>query len=286
MIRIGTWCCSIGSGALICLWAGAAIAGTDLASLEIHPMEVVDPCAKDTACIDDYLWSLYERTPKIDIIQVSERRKAAIRRRGRIRTVTRTFTKAVEEDFAWKDLAAADKAGMSLKDYVIGGMDHDFKLTLYRALRALDNAGLEPGITSGFRDDYRQSIASGRKARSDESYHGGSRRGGYGHGVAADIVSVKGETRAQQLVASAVLWKWIDTDGKNYGIGRPYLDHDAPHVGSIDGEEYVKHRGGTTTQEAELRMAKHRDYALRHHRHHRRLAKRTRTARVARARSG
>ncbi len=49
-----------------------------------------------------------------------------------------------------------------------------------------------PGITSAFRDDYRQSIASGRKAASDSSYHGGSRRGGYGHGIAADLVSVKG----------------------------------------------------------------------------------------------
>jgi hypothetical protein len=87
---------------------------------------------------------------------------------------------------------------MSLKDYVIGGLDRDFKLKLYRALRAMDEAGLKPGITSAFRDDYRQSIASGNKAASDSSYHGGSRRGGYGHALAADIVSVKGENRMQQ----------------------------------------------------------------------------------------
>src|SRR5258708_27437298 len=67
---------------------------------------------------------------------------------------------------------------MSLKEYVIGGMDRGFKLKLFRALRAMDEAGLMPGITSAFRDDYRQSIAIGNKAASDSSYHGGSRRGG------------------------------------------------------------------------------------------------------------
>jgi hypothetical protein len=52
------------------------------------------------------------------------------------------------------------------------------------ALRAMDEASLSPGITSAFRDDYRQSLASGNKAAIDSSYHGGSRRGG-GHGLAA-----------------------------------------------------------------------------------------------------
>src|SRR5437867_10729124 len=98
---------------------------------------------------------------------------------------------------------------MSVAEYVIGGMDRGFKLRLYRLFRALDDAGLAPGMTSGFRDDYRQSIASGNKAASDSSYHGGSRRGGYGHGLAADVVSVKGETRSERSVSSEALWKWI-----------------------------------------------------------------------------
>ena len=89
---------------------------------------------------------------------------------------------------------------MSLMEYVIGGMDRSFKLKLYHALRALDDAGLSPGITSGFRDDYRQSIASGTKAATESSYHGGSRRGGYGHGLAADLVSVKGKTRSERWI--------------------------------------------------------------------------------------
>jgi hypothetical protein len=56
---------------------------------------------------------------------------------------------------------AAQKAGMSLKDYVIGGMDREFRGKLYNALHAIDDAGLSPGITSGFRDDYRQELANG-----------------------------------------------------------------------------------------------------------------------------
>jgi hypothetical protein len=81
------------------------------------------------------------------------------------------------------------------------------------------------------------SIAAGKKADSDNSYHGGSRHGGYGHGLAADLVSVKGETRADRQVSSDELWKWIDAHVKEFGIGRPYLDKDPPHFGPIDGKE-------------------------------------------------
>jgi hypothetical protein len=121
-------------------------------------------------------------------------------------------------------------------------MDHDFRLKLYGALRAMDDAGLMPGITSAFRDDYRQSIAAGLKAASDSSYHGGSRRGGYGHGLAADLVSVKGATRAERSISSDELWQWIDAHEKELGIGRPYRDRDPPHVGPIDGTEYTVKR--------------------------------------------
>ena len=106
----------------------------------------------------------------------------------------------------------------------------------------MDDAGLSPGITSGFRDDYRQELATGNKAAPDSSYHGGSRRGGYGHGLAADLVSVKGETRAERCKWSEILWKWIDAHEKELGIGRPYLDKDPPHVAPIDGKEYADKR--------------------------------------------
>ena len=202
-----------------------------------------DECFVAEICIDRYLWSIYQRTPKLDTIRVPEQIKVTVKKKGKTRTVVKTVFKLVDEDFTWKDPAAAQKAGMPLMDYVIGGMDTSFKLKLYHALRAMDDAGLVPGITSAFRDDYRQALASGKKAATDSSYHGGSRRGGYGHGLAADLVSVNGETRAQRWIASEALWKWVDAHGKEYGVGRPYLDRDPPHVGPIDGKEYVEKRG-------------------------------------------
>jgi len=207
----------------------------------VRPIEIPTECVTDI-CIDEYLWSLYERTPKIDTIKVTERIKVKVKKKGKTRTVTKTNVKYVVDDFTWKDPAAAKKAGMSLKDYVIGGLDRGFRLKLYRALRAMDDAGFMPGITSAFRDDYRQALAAGNKAASDSSFHGGSRRGGYGHALAADLVSVKGETRMQRFAVSEELWKWIDAHEKELGVGRPYLDRDPPHVGPIDGREYVVKR--------------------------------------------
>jgi hypothetical protein len=215
--------------------------------------EAVDACAESNACIDQYLWSLYERTPKIDTVKIEERIKEKVKNKGKKRTVVKTLTKYVTEDFGWKDPKAALNAGMSLKDYVIGGMDRDFRTKLYHALRAMDDAGLSPGITSGFRDDYRQELANGNKAAPDSSYHGGSRRGGYGHGLAVDLVSVKGETRAERCAWSEVLWKWIDAHEKELGIGRPYLDKDPPHVASIDGKEYADKRSAAKAQLAGLK---------------------------------
>jgi hypothetical protein len=193
---------------------------------KLNSVEIFDECYAADVCIDRYLWALYERTPKEDSIKVQEQHKVTVKRKGKMVTVTRTSTRVVDEDFAWKDPKAADKSSMSMMDYVIGGMDRSFKLKLFRVLRAAEAAGLSPGITSAFRDDYRQSIAAGLKAANDRSYHGGSFRGGYGHGLAADIVSVNGATRAQRQASSESLWKWVDTHGREYGVGRPYLDRD------------------------------------------------------------
>jgi hypothetical protein len=82
-----------------------------------------------------------------------------------------------------------------------------------------------------------------RFGATNRPYHGGSLRGGYGHGLAADIVSVKGETRSERCISSEILWKWIDAHGKEFGIGRPYLDKDPPHIAPIDGKEYADKRG-------------------------------------------
>jgi len=236
----------------------AAVSPTDPVETVARPSvnsEALDPCAESDACIDQYLWSLYDRTPKVDTVKVEEQIKVKVNNKGKTRTVIKTLTKYMTEDFGWKDPKAAQKAGMSLKDYVIGGMDRDFRRKLYHVLRAMDAAGLSPGITSGFRDDYRQELANGNKAAPDSSYHGGSRRGGYGHGLAADLVSVKGETRAERCASSETLWKWIDAHEKELGIGRPYLDKDPPHVGPIDGKEYTDKRSAAKAQLAGLKKS-------------------------------
>src|SRR5262249_41773576 len=234
----------------------------EASSIDMSAVDSVDECMVAQICIDRYLWLLYQRTRKIDTIRVAEQIKVMVKRKGKTRIVTKTIAKLVDEDFTWKDPKAAERARMSPMDYVIGGMRASFRVTLYHALRALDDAGMMPGITSAFRDDYRQTIATGQKAQNDRSYHGGSFRGGYGHGLAADIVSVKGETRAERWVSSEQLWKWVDTHEKELGIGRPYLDRDAPHVAPIDGKEYAAHHFKPNTRYAESKAKKQQRVAL------------------------
>jgi len=244
-----------------------------------RPLDIFEECLVVNVCIDRYLWALYERTPKEDTISIQEQRKVTVKRKRKTVTVIRTFSRRVDNDFTWKDPKAAERMGMPMIDYVIGGVDRGFKLKLFHALYAAEQAGLSPGITSAFRDDYRQSIASGLKAASDKSYHGGSFRGGYGHGLAADIVSVKGATRAERWVSTEALWKWIDARGPDFGIGRPYLDRDPPHVAPIDGKEYTAHRGGTKAQHAEADIKKRNRGALRV------AAKRSKTAKASKGRT-
>ena len=245
----------------------------------VSSIEIVDECLVVEICVDRYLWALYQRTAKEDTIKVIERRKVAVKRKGRMVTVVKAFTKLVDEDFGWKDPKAADRVRMSMMDYVIGGMDRSFKLKLFHMVHAAEAAGLSPGITSAFRDDYRQSIASGLKAASNKSYHGGSSRGGYGRGLAADIVSVQGTTRNQRWASSEKLWKWVDAHGKEFGIGRPYLDRDPPHVAPVDGREYAAHNRGFKQARSGTKKAKR--VAIRDSR----LTKRPKTVAVSKMRA-
>jgi hypothetical protein len=248
----------------------------------VNTIETLEECLVAEICIDRFLWALYQRTPKEDTIKVHEQKKVTVKKKRKTVTVTRTFTRLVDQDFTWKDPKAAEKAGMPMMDYVIGGMDRSFKLKLFHTLHAAEQAGLSPGITSAFRDDYRQSIASGLKAATDRSYHGGSFRGGYGRGLAADVVSVKGGTRAQRWISTESLWKWIDEHGKEFGIGRPYLDRDPPHVAPIDGKEYAAHHRGTKVQHAGSDMKKRNRLTVRDDHS---VAKRPRTARSSKVRT-
>jgi len=244
-------------------------------------IEIVDECLVVEICIDQYLWALYQRAPKDDTIKVEEQRKMTVKKKSKTRIVSQTFTRLVDEDFAWKDPKAAEKAGISMVNYVIGGMDRSFKTKLFHALHAAEEAGLSPGITSAFRDDYRQSLASGLRAATDRSYHGGSFRGGYGHGLAADVVSIKGGTRDERWASSEILWKWIDEHGKEFGIGRPYLDRDPAHMAPLDGKEYADHHRGTIAQHAGSDMRKGNRQAVRDDHN---VAKRPRTARSSKPR--
>jgi hypothetical protein len=264
------------------------IGGTNKA---IDSVEILDECFVVDTCIDRYLWALYQRTPKRDTVAEHEQRKVTVRKRGKLVTVTKTITTHVDEDFSWKDRKAAERAGMSMMDYVVGGVDPSFKRKLFQMLHTAEEAGLSPGITSAFRDNYRQSIASGQKAADDRSYHGGSLRGGYGHGLAADVVSVRGETRAQRWASTETFWKWIDAHGHEFGIGRPYLDRDAPHVGPVDGKEYADHHPGMRTREASTANHKEASRAHKSGTHHKvavrshGAAKRTKTARSSKGRT-
>jgi hypothetical protein len=146
--------------------------------------------------VDDYLWEVYQREP---------------------------VKKDSTGDFTWKDPAAAKKMGKAMPDYVIRGMDRDFREQLYHAGKAMDSAGIRWSMLSAFRDDYRQMIASGFKARAGNSLHGGSRAvGGYGHGRAADIVNADGNHDA--------VWRWVDRNGAKYGLRRPMPGADPAHI--------------------------------------------------------
>ena len=127
-------------------------------------------------------------------------------------------------DFTWKDQAAAERVGMSIQDYVIGGMDPDFREQLYHAGLAMDRAGISWIILSGFRDDYRQDIAVGLKAHAGNSFHGGTlATGGYGHGCAVDLGSVDG-------LSNQRVWQWVAVHGAEFGLRRPLPERDPAHV--------------------------------------------------------
>jgi hypothetical protein len=148
--------------------------------------------------VDRYLWEVYQRAP-------TKRDSSG--------------------DFTWKDPAAAKRMGISLPEYVIGGMEPDFREQLYHAGQAMDAAGIQWTMLSAFRDDYRQGLAKGFKARVGRSLHGGSRAtGGYGHGRAVDLTHADGDAN--------IVWQWIEANGSKFGLYRPIPGPDPAHVQS------------------------------------------------------
>ena len=146
--------------------------------------------------VDDYLWEVYQRVPA---------------------------KKDGAGDFTWKDLAAAKRVGMTLQDYVIGGMDPEFREQLYHAGKAMDAAGLQWSLLSASVTTIARGIATGFKARGGNSLHGGSRRtGGYGHGRAIDVTGADGQM--------SEVWSWFDAHGAKYGLYSPMPGNDPAHV--------------------------------------------------------
>src|SRR5262249_60546191 len=55
----------------------------------VRPIEIVDECLVVDVCIDEYLWALYERTPKVDTNKVTKQIKTTVKtKKGKTRTVT------------------------------------------------------------------------------------------------------------------------------------------------------------------------------------------------------
>ena len=54
--------------------------------------EALSVCLDSDLCIDQYLWSLYERTPKVDTVKVREQIKVKVKNKGKMRTVVKTLS--------------------------------------------------------------------------------------------------------------------------------------------------------------------------------------------------
>jgi hypothetical protein len=147
--------------------------------------------------VKDYLWEVYQRS---------------------------TVKKDGSGEFTWKDIDASKHAGLSMEEYTIGGIDPDFRELVYAIGKAMDAAGVEWSILSGYRDDYRQNLASGFKSHGGYSFHGGSTAtGGYGHGCAMDISS-------PDRLSDDRVWGWFDQHSHDYGIRRPLPATDPVHI--------------------------------------------------------
>ena len=55
----------------------------------VRPVEAPDECLVAEICIDQYLWSLYERTPKIDTNKVTEKIKTTVKKKDKRRPLSK-----------------------------------------------------------------------------------------------------------------------------------------------------------------------------------------------------
>ncbi len=221
-----------------------------LEEFEAHAREfaLYQECAVKTKAIEnDYLESPAAKTA--DVSSTDE-------------YLFRIYLKTVKWDndgcFEWKDVAAAKRMGKSLKDYVIGGVHPTLRDNLRKLFVALESeecspgTKCRPGITSAFRDNYRQKIATGFKASECQSMHGGScRTKGWGDGRAIDVVNVSDPDvfDVSATHPSEVLWKHIDKLGPPLNIYRPMKNNDPMHIQTTGFIRSLIESGKQTIQE-------------------------------------
>jgi hypothetical protein len=132
-------------------------------------------------------------------------------------------------DFSWKDGAAAERVERTVCDYAINGMHPDLRELLYALGHKADAAGINWSMLSAFRDDYRQSIASGFRAEPCGSWHGGScKTKGWGDGRAADLWIA--DANGYPVEDASRLLELIDKLAPSLGLSRPLPGADPPHV--------------------------------------------------------
>jgi hypothetical protein len=158
--------------------------------------------APDSSLVDEYLCGVYWRMPR------------------------KTDDSG---DFTWKDAAAAARVKRTVCEYVIGGMHRDLREALYALGHKADEAGINWSFLSGFRDDFRQGIATGFRAERCQSWHGGScKTKGWGDGQAADLWVA--DQNGDRAADASALFELIGRVGRTLGLMRPMPRADPPHV--------------------------------------------------------
>ena len=60
---------------------------------EPNDIKTVEECLTSELCIDQYLWSLYQRARKVDTIKVVEQKKASVLKKAKLRTIIQKIVK-------------------------------------------------------------------------------------------------------------------------------------------------------------------------------------------------
>src|SRR3989344_3468720 len=177
-----------------------------------------DHCAEgeitEQCIVDTYLWGTYQRIPvRIDSAGV----------------------------FTWKDITAALRAEMSVRDYVIGGMDERIKVPLYFLGNAMDEAKLPWGALAYYRGSERPAAGGRMAALANNSTHYGTvrvgacgwailRSGSYGSGIAADLAAIDRKKIDARAEADKIVWEWMRVHYETFGFQWRFGWRDPAHI--------------------------------------------------------